>query len=235
MRYGGKYVLLFSAGWAMLCSFLTPVSTHSFPGLLFVRTAMGVGESMSYPAIVELLSKWAPPKERSRLCSIAYAGAYVGTIFSLFMTPVTMKYGYGWPFSFYLYAAHGSFACCIWWIFGANSPAQDDRISPEELNYHLVASGAATAMQKVAPSPAAAEPDASNSVPTVTQVVLVQSNIAGASTGNSEIWHTLLRSKAVWAIIVQNFCINWSLYVLISWLPDYFSQKWKVDVHEDVS
>lgn len=34
----------------------------------------------------------------------------------------------------------------------------------------------------------------------------------------------LLRHKAVWAIIVAHFCNNWSLYVLLSWLPSFVSQ-----------
>ena len=31
----------------------------------------------------------------------------------------------------------------------------------------------------------------------------------------------LFRSRAVWAIIVAHFCNNWSLYVLLSWLPTF--------------
>ena len=31
----------------------------------------------------------------------------------------------------------------------------------------------------------------------------------------------LFRSRAVWAIVVAHFCNNWSLYVLLSWLPTF--------------
>ncbi len=34
----------------------------------------------------------------------------------------------------------------------------------------------------------------------------------------------LLRSKPVWAIIVAHFCNNWSVYVLLSWLPTFVTQ-----------
>ena len=34
-------------------------------------------------------------------------------------------------------------------------------------------------------------------------------------------WGTILRTPAVWAIIVNHFCNNWSLYVLLSWMPSY--------------
>ena len=33
-----------------------------------------------------------------------------------------------------------------------------------------------------------------------------------------------LRNKAVWAIIVAHFCNNWTLYVILSWLPKYVNE-----------
>ena len=32
----------------------------------------------------------------------------------------------------------------------------------------------------------------------------------------------LLRAPAFWALVVNHFCSNWILYVLLSWLPSYF-------------
>ncbi len=37
------------------------------------------------------------------------------------------------------------------------------------------------------------------------------------------IWY-LLRNKALWAIIVAHFCNNWTLYVILSWLPKYVNE-----------
>lgn len=34
----------------------------------------------------------------------------------------------------------------------------------------------------------------------------------------------LFKSRAVWAIVVAHFCNNWSLYVLLSWLPTFVTQ-----------
>ncbi|MFT6432254.1 MAG: ACS family sodium-dependent inorganic phosphate cotransporter [Candidatus Azotimanducaceae bacterium] len=33
-----------------------------------------------------------------------------------------------------------------------------------------------------------------------------------------------LRNKAVWAVIVAHFCSNWTLYVILSWLPKYVNE-----------
>ena len=43
-------------------------------------------------------------------------------------------------------------------------------------------------------------------------------------------WGRLLRAPAVWAIIINHFCHNWSLYVLLAWLPSYFKSTFDVSL-----
>lgn len=44
--------------------------------------------------------------------------------------------------------------------------------------------------------------------------------------GNKAIpWREILTQKPVWAIIIAHFSNNWGLYVLLSWLPSYFSSQ----------
>lgn len=43
-------------------------------------------------------------------------------------------------------------------------------------------------------------------------------------------WRRLLRSSAVWAIIINHFCSNWALYVLLAWLPSYFKTTFNVSL-----
>ena len=43
-------------------------------------------------------------------------------------------------------------------------------------------------------------------------------------------WKRLLTEPAVWAIIVAHFCSNWSLYVLLAWLPTYFKTTFNVSL-----
>lgn len=35
-------------------------------------------------------------------------------------------------------------------------------------------------------------------------------------------WRQLLSHSAVWALIVNHFCSNWTLYLFLAWLPSYF-------------
>lgn len=51
------------------------------------------------------------------------------------------------------------------------------------------------------------------------------------STARSAIpWGKLVRSSAVWAIVVAHFCNNWSLYVLLAWMPSYFKSTFGVSI-----
>ena len=43
-------------------------------------------------------------------------------------------------------------------------------------------------------------------------------------------WRRLLTSSAVWAIIINHFCSNWALYVLLAWLPSYFKTTFDVSL-----
>jgi ACS family sodium-dependent inorganic phosphate cotransporter len=43
-------------------------------------------------------------------------------------------------------------------------------------------------------------------------------------------WGRILRARAVWAIIINHLCHNWSLYVLLAWLPSYFKSTFNVSL-----
>ena len=38
-------------------------------------------------------------------------------------------------------------------------------------------------------------------------------------------WRELARLPAIWAVVINHFCFGWGLYVMLSWLPSYFSSQ----------
>jgi ACS family sodium-dependent inorganic phosphate cotransporter len=38
-------------------------------------------------------------------------------------------------------------------------------------------------------------------------------------------WKEFAKSKAIWALIINHFCSNWILYMLLAWLPSYFRSQ----------
>lgn len=51
-----------------------------------------------------------------------------------------------------------------------------------------------------------------------------------SGTSRSIPWGRLLSSKAIWAIIINHFCSNWALYVMLAWLPTYFKRTFDVSL-----
>jgi len=43
-------------------------------------------------------------------------------------------------------------------------------------------------------------------------------------------WGELLRQPGVWAIVINHFCHNWTLYLLLAWLPSYFKATFGVSL-----
>jgi len=50
----------------------------------------------------------------------------------------------------------------------------------------------------------------------------LQSTRAPAQAAPDVPWRKLLALPPVWALIVNHFCSNWGLYMLLAWLPSYF-------------
>ena len=59
---------------------------------------------------------------------------------------------------------------------------------------------------------------------------IAEGSAAAADTQKPAIpWHHFLKSMPVWAIVVAHFCNNWSLFVLLSWMPTYINKGLGVD------
>jgi ACS family sodium-dependent inorganic phosphate cotransporter len=63
----------------------------------------------------------------------------------------------------------------------------------------------------------------------VDERALIARDAAPLEQGSRPPWRALLRSPAVWAIIVCHFCNNWGGYVLLAWMPTYITQALGVD------
>lgn len=43
-------------------------------------------------------------------------------------------------------------------------------------------------------------------------------------------WRAILRSSAVWALVINHFCSNWVFYMLLAWLPSYFRTQLDISI-----
>lgn len=43
-------------------------------------------------------------------------------------------------------------------------------------------------------------------------------------------WRQMFTTPAVWALIINHFCSNWGLYMLLAWLPSYFRSTFDMSI-----
>lgn len=128
---------MFGGGIAVtgFLTLLTPMLANTNVYLLLaVRIIEGIFEGVTYPCIHAVWARWAPPLERSRLATLAFSGSYVGTVVSMPVCAYLAK-SLGWPSIFYFFGSLALSWVVVWWIFVAETPAEDPWISKGELEY----------------------------------------------------------------------------------------------------
>jgi len=184
-KIGGKLVLgLAVLSWSLF-TILTPLAAMaSFPLLIAVRIAMGMGEAAMFPASFNLFANWVPTSERSRSISLLISGIPLGTLFALTTTGWIITY-YDWQMAFYFFGLFGIVWVIVWYFKATNYPKDYPGISEAE---------------KTELAPLSENKAAAGSIP----------------------WKKMLSHKAIQVFILNQFCVNWGLYVLIAWLPSFF-------------
>jgi len=61
------------------------------------------------------------------------------------------------------------------------------------------------------------------------ELAFISADTVAAAAPGPVPWREFLTRGPVWAIIVAHFCANWSLYVLLSWLPTYVNKGLGID------
>ncbi|XP_018336577.1 sialin isoform X2 [Agrilus planipennis] len=140
-KVGGKKVFGLGLLVTAILTLLTPLLAKlSYEVLLAVRIVEGVFEGVTYPCIHAVWARWAPPLERSRLATIAFAGSYVGTVIAM-TTGALLANAFGWESIFYVFGVIAVIWFLAWWFIVAESPSEDPHISKKELKYILKALG----------------------------------------------------------------------------------------------
>ncbi|XP_056327550.1 sialin isoform X2 [Danio aesculapii] len=89
---------------------------------------------VTYPAMHAMWASWAPPLERSRLLTISYTGAQLGTVVALPLSGQICFY-LDWTYVFYIFGAVGLLWFFLWICFVSNSPSSHKRITEAEKTY----------------------------------------------------------------------------------------------------
>ncbi|EPZ41846.1 MFS transporter [Alicyclobacillus acidoterrestris] len=130
---GRRGIALAIIGWT-ICMVLSGVITN-YTVLLILRVLLGVGESIMGPSVNMVTAQWFPDKERARANSIWLSGLFIAPAFSYPLLAWIVG-SFGWRQSFFVLAAIGLFvALPLIWFWTKNTPEDDKKISPEEIQY----------------------------------------------------------------------------------------------------
>ena len=109
---GSRRGLAISIGLWSLANALTATVTR-FPGFVFFRFLLGLGESGNWPGGVKVITEWFPPEERAFAGGLFTSGASVGAILAGPMVGAIAHY-WGWRAAFILTGSLGFLWMAVW-------------------------------------------------------------------------------------------------------------------------
>ncbi|KAF3834251.1 hypothetical protein F7725_025455 [Dissostichus mawsoni] len=140
-HYGGSIFLGVGVLVTAFLTLLTPLAAQMGSHWLFALRALeGFGEGVTFPAMMAMWARWAPPPERSRLMTLSGSGGNFGAFIALPLTGLISQ-SLGWPAVFYLCGAAGCLWAVVWFIFISDDPRTHRRISKEERDYIIKSIG----------------------------------------------------------------------------------------------
>ncbi|XP_034830468.1 putative inorganic phosphate cotransporter [Maniola hyperantus] len=135
-RYGGKWVLGGGLLSTAVCTFITPYAVKSggATALFILRVIEGFGEGPTMPALMAMISKWAPKSERARMGAIVFGGAQIGNIAGSYFSGLIMHTG-TWENVFYMFGGFGLAWFAIWTVLCYSTPNTHPYISDNEKKF----------------------------------------------------------------------------------------------------
>lgn len=137
-KFGGKYSLGLGILSTGIFTLLTPLAVDwgGAIALIVLRFLMGLGEGTTYPALNAMLAKWTPPSERSKIGSLVFAGAQIGTVLANALSGFLIHYSsLGWRSVFYVFGALGVLWFLVFTVLCYNNPDEHPFISDNERKF----------------------------------------------------------------------------------------------------
>lgn len=131
---GGRLVIGIALVLSAAATMLIPFAANlSFWAVFIMRFGIGIFGGGIFPAIQNLIAKWAPPSEKGKFVS-TMAGGTLGTVVTW---PVAgwLMVNYGWASAFHVPALVTILLTVVWFFIVYNRPGEHPRISRDEQVY----------------------------------------------------------------------------------------------------
>ncbi len=133
-RWSARKVLALAFCGFSLFTALTPLGQLGFALFIAMRFLVGAFESMTFPALTSLNSRWIPRTEFGRAQTVSISGITVGQMIAYPLT-TWIVVQFSWPSVFYFNALLGFVWAAAWLWYATDTPRQHPRISQAERDY----------------------------------------------------------------------------------------------------
>lgn len=131
-RWSARKMLAVSCFGFSLFTALTPLGQNAFLLLLLLRFLVGACESVSFPSLASLNSRWVPRQEFGRAQTFSISGASLGQMIA-YPTTAWIIETFSWQTVFYVNAAAGFLWMALWLAYATDTPREHRSITAEEL------------------------------------------------------------------------------------------------------
>lgn len=129
--FGGRKVVFFTMLISSIVTALSPFAANdNFIFMFIMRFILGLMGGFLYPALHQIISKWAPCEEKGKFVSMLMGGVF-GTVISWPLTGYITEH-FGWRYAFYAPAVFSLLVAFLWLYFVHDSPNVHPRISKAE-------------------------------------------------------------------------------------------------------
>lgn len=212
-RYGGDIMLSVSFFLWSTASILTPGNANNVRATVLARLCVGVAQGFLIPSVHTVLSIWIPPAERARAVSLTTSGMYLGSAVAMVILPAAARV-FGPAFLLKLVGAVG----LCWLAFF--------RMTMKRLE---TATGKRRLPIVTPVAPSSSSPSNPASSTTSGHSKTDRTAIMTGKPGSTP-WGRMLKSSALWAIVINNFTFHYAFYVIMNWLPTYFESLLGVEL-----
>ncbi|CAJ0759180.1 16936_t:CDS:10, partial [Entrophospora sp. SA101] len=224
---GGILADKFAAACWNLFTLLTPISAKfGLNYLILCRICLGVGEGAAFPCIHSMIASWIPKQENSRAATIITVSAYSASFFALPLSTWLGSGPFGWPSIFWVFGFMGIIWSILWHFYGGSNPSDYPGISQEELKLILDNSNKET--------------DNVNIVYTLNEEQETGShrNLLKDLSAPEKFkikripWKIIFSRREVWAIILATFFNSFGFFIMVTWLPTYYLDRFGIDINK---
>lgn len=197
-KFGGARVLPLGMLLLSLATISIPFVGTDERSLFIARVLVGLGEGVAPSAATDIIARSVSVSERSRAVGFVFSGFNIGSVLGLGVAPVLIE-NTSWRSVFWVFGSTG-LLWSVWAMKMYGGGGMVEESYKDDRVTGLMGKRVFTADSK---AQASGKKEDDPPVP----------------------WGEFISSTSVRALMYVHFCNNWGFYVLLAWLPSYFTDE----------